>query len=78
MPVSIEKQNERARRIASNAGAATYTAQVVDYWPACVTCGETIRPRHQRGPGRYCACPLTRWEFDGVIGRGPRRVEQQS
>lgn len=72
---AIGRRNDQARARATDDGCATYTAEVVDYWPACVTCGAVIRYRTARKASWTCSCPGVTWRFSGVIGRSPERVE---
>lgn len=57
---SITRQNEKARDRAKARGQTTYQHQIVDFWPACTTCGTRLRPlvadRYRR-----CGCPDVGW-----------------
>lgn len=55
----VDKANAKARSEAIKRGRLTYSREVVDYWPACVECGDPIK-----GWDRYrkCGCPGREWE----------------
>lgn len=60
MADQIARRNERIRAIAEKAGRATYQHELVEYWPACTTCGKPIRPSLWNG-SRLCGCPDVLW-----------------
>ncbi|GJF05001.1 hypothetical protein [Pseudonocardia sp. D17] len=77
MSRAVEAANERRRAAARERGEATYPAEVIELWPACVVCGWPIR-RNVDGPGpglwRACRCPDVLWRVDPVEGGWERRV----
>lgn len=65
----LNRVNRSAQTAAQKAGRATYRHQVIDYWPACSTCGTPIRRQvdvKRLGMWRGCACPDVAWTNMGI------------
>lgn len=60
MAGSIQGRNKRAQASAKKAGNGVFNKEIIEYWPSCTECGQTLRHRGMSN-FRTCGCPKKKW-----------------